>query len=281
MKPTATETGAAIWHPHREIAAHFAGRARRAREAAMRAHLPHCASCRSRYDRHLLMAALDPRGATAFGRIARGLGLEAGGKAGRDLGPAGSPRRQRWALALAAPALLVAATVLVGVRPRHSPPASLALRQDFSARGSALPLAPMLWIYRLAPGGAPQVVDRTIGERDELAFAYSNPAGRARIVVFGVDEHRHVYWFQPAWTAGAAPPSAIAAISGPGPHELPEAVRHHLDGHELTVYTVLGDRDVSAGAVEAWAKRSSRLTPDDSPFGPDATMLRRPLQVLR
>ena len=90
---------------------------------------------------------------------------------------------------------------------------------------------------------------------DELAFAYSNTAGQQFLLIFGVDEHRHVYWFHPAWRAGEPPPAAVRASAGPGPYELPEAVRHRTDGRQLTIYALLARQRIDVrdgrGAIRA------------------------------
>ena len=85
---------------------------------------------------------------------------------------------------------------------------------------------------------------------DDLAFAYSNPVGKRFLMVFGVDEHRHVYWFHPTWPVGQPAPVAVRAVEGPGPHELPGAIHHALDGRRLSVYAAFSDRALGARTVE-------------------------------
>ena len=65
-----------------------------------------------------------------------------------------------------------------------------------------------------------------------------------------MDEHQHVYWFHPAWPEGAPPPAPLTARQGTGPHELPGAVRHALDGHRLEVFGVFSDAAVTVQAIE-------------------------------
>ena len=57
------------------IDAHFAGRTSVAAEATMRAHLPACPTCREAYQRHLVVAELDPRAISAQDRLGKALGF--------------------------------------------------------------------------------------------------------------------------------------------------------------------------------------------------------------
>jgi len=74
--------------------------------------------------------------------------------------------------------------------------------------------------------------------------------GKARLLVYGVDEHQHVYWYHPAWPPSAAPPVPLVDAAGVGPHELPEAIRHPLDGRRLQIVALLFDRPLSVDEVE-------------------------------
>ena len=166
---------------------HFGGRSRLATDRQLREHLPTCATCRTRYDRQLLLARLDPRAPSAEDRLARGLGFS----------PA--PKRYRYLLpAFAAVALCFA------VWPRSA---------GFQARGTP----EQLFVYRVRAGQAPAQVSGEIAPGDELAFAYANARHR-HLLIYGVDEHGHVYWYHPAWPDGAAAPIAISTDSSPGTH---------------------------------------------------------------
>jgi hypothetical protein len=219
----------------RAIDAHFAGRVSEPAERAMRAHLPACASCRRRYDRHLLLARLDPRALPAEQRMAVGLGFRAA-----------PPAWKRRFLSFAVPLAVAAVIALVVVRPHDADDTG-----GFTARGAPASIVARFWTYEVNPGGPPRLLDRAIGAGDYLAFAYSNPAGRPFVMIFGVDEQRHVYWFHPDWPANAAAPSSIPAVAGPGPHELPGAVLHQFEGRRLNIVAVLSDRALSAAAIEA------------------------------
>lgn len=61
------------WHP--TVDRHFAGRIVPADESALRAHLPGCASCLKRYDRHLLREQLSRPRLGREDRLAIGMGL--------------------------------------------------------------------------------------------------------------------------------------------------------------------------------------------------------------
>ena len=241
----------------RAIGAHFAGHADAAEETAMRAHLPTCTHCRRRYERQLLLARLDPRAPSAQTRLARGLGLQ----------PRAAPRRPLWVTGLAVSA---AAVCLMWM-------ASDPAQTGFTARGSeqgADRRMPAFWIYRVK-GDTPELARSSIAASDELAFAYSNPTGLAYMMIFGVDEHQHVYWFHPAWSNGHAPPEAIHARPGAGPHELSEAVRHALDGQRLDVYAVFSPQSLTATAVEDWVHRA--MTP--GAIAPGVATVQHTLQV--
>jgi hypothetical protein len=74
--------------------------------------------------------------------------------------------------------------------------------------------------------------------------------------VYGVDEHRHVYWYYPAWSNPSDDPHAIAVDPGVALRELPEAIRHEIDGHELTIHAVFLDHDTSVRQVERWVEEA-------------------------
>jgi MFS family permease len=56
---------------------HFAGTILPVEERSLRPHLPGCDPCRDYYERHLVLARLDPEALSAQERLARGLGLRA------------------------------------------------------------------------------------------------------------------------------------------------------------------------------------------------------------
>jgi hypothetical protein len=207
----------------RAIDRHFAGRLGPSGERSLREHLPGCEKCRLRYERSMLLAKLDPRGLSAERRIGIGLGI--------------APPRRRWVVPAFAFATCAAiALVVFGLRDHE--------REAFQPRGHG---EPRLVIYRVPSGGAPVRVTDRIAASDELAFVFENPIDRKRLLVFGVDEHRHVVWYHPSWVDPTLDPVAVPIARG---GELPEAIRHELAGHALTVYGVFTDRPVGVKEVE-------------------------------
>jgi hypothetical protein len=253
------------------ISAHFAGKTSIAAEAAMRAHLPTCRACHDEYQRHLVVAELDVYALSAEDRLGRALGFRM------------KPRRGwgRWLVGLAVPA---AAALLLAVLPasRDDGDPVAEPNDGFAARsapGSHASEA-RIWIYQVGGPAAPRRVDRTIAAGDELAFAYSNPAGAPFLMIFGVDEHRHVYWFHPQWPEGRPPPRALAAASGPGPHELAGAIRHTLDGQRLQIYALFSPTALDATAVEREVQRQAGDHPL-SRVGPGTVIAAPLLEVAR
>jgi hypothetical protein len=229
------------------VDAHFRGRIAPDAERAMRAHVTDCAACRSYYERHMILAEIDPRAKRegAEARIARGLGLL---PSRSWLGGAPSRALRVAPLAWAACA---AAIALFAIFPKRHHDAN-----DFTARGvTSMGEEARVFVYRMQPlarlDEARPDGDRQIRKNDALAFAYTNPRGYEHLLVFGVDEHRHVYWYYPAWTNAAEDPRAIAIDGGRDTRELPHAIRHDLDGQTLTIFAVFTHDEPSVRGVEA------------------------------
>ena len=226
--------------PHRRlIGRHFAGRISPGAESEMRAHLADCGTCRAVYDRHLLLSRLDPISLPAEQRLARGLGF--------------APRARAGLLALLTLTLAPVAAGIIIVVSFHAPRGDQAARSDVAGpapRGAATTAAPAFWAYRIDRAGPPKLAEPSILPRDELAFAYANPGGLRYLMIFGRDEHRHVYWFYPAWPAGQPAPAAIRAEVGPGPHELADAIGHAYDGRRLDLFAVFGSEPTGVTAIE-------------------------------
>ena len=250
----------------RAIAAHFRGTIALRAERAMRDHLPACAACREHYDRHLWLIPLDPRALPSEERLARGLGL--------------STRRRTslgWPLAglSAAVGLVLATFVVLG-------PAVRDPNHGFVARGGASPGRAELLVYRVpGPAAAARPTGDVMAPTDELAFAYRNPTGKRRLMVFGVDEHRHVYWYHPAWLRAAENPPGIAISSAPGAHELPDAVAQRLDGGELSIHALFSDQALTVRDVEQAITRRGENGGREALTFPGAVDLVRTLRVAR
>jgi hypothetical protein len=212
----------------RDVDGHFARGLSVAHEVRLRRHLPGCAICHARYERWLAVAALDPRVPDARRRLAAGLGLR------------GRPRRAVAAGALALAALGCFGLVLVRSQRRAGEGDALV------ARGAKDVPASSLVVYDLVSEGRPPTrlePGADIGERDELAFAYTNPGGWRRLLVFGVDDRHQMYWFHPAWTDPATNPSGVLIERGDLLRELSEAIRHELTGRELRIFALFTNRD--------------------------------------
>jgi hypothetical protein len=284
--------------PHRrardEIAAHFAGAGSPAREQEMRAHLPQCASCHQHYEQHLLLASLDPAALSTEARLARGLGLRPGRRPGRmAFGLAG--------VCAAAFAALVLVPTLTshGLRPGAASDPGAGVVARGGPQASAAARTPEVQIFRIhagktgagtgagaVPGGA--VLERaveSVRRDDELAFLYRNPGGQARLLVFAVDEHGHIYWYHPGWSDAGENPTAVPISSEPGLHELPASVLHNFDGEHIMIHALFTDRELTVRQVEAAgaaAATSHRASGPGSPLLlPGAVDVVQPLRVLR
>jgi hypothetical protein len=230
--------------PRALIDAHFRARISPEDERAMRLHLAGCSRCRAYYQRHLVLAEIDPGAKSAEARIAVGLGLS-------------FPRRAARMAPLSWAAFAVAAALLLVLPLRHR------ATGEFTARGATAEAAePQLFVYRMRPLERLSPPQATIHTRDDLAFAYVNPSGLRHLLVFGVDEHNHVYWYYPAWTRESENPRAIEIAGGADVRELPEAISHPLDGRSLTIFAIFTDDEPSVRAVEELiAKRGSQADP--------------------
>jgi hypothetical protein len=224
------------------VDAHFAGNIAPARERVLRTHLPGCDACREYYDRHLFVATLDPAAKKAQDRIGVGLGLAPAPK---------TSRAAPYALALCAAAALL--FLIVPLRGRHE-------GDDFASRGSAATtLEPKLLAYRIERGQVPRTLGRAMKSSDELAFAYANPGSYERLMIFAVDEHRHIYWYHPEWTSQADDPHAIPINGGADVREIPAAVSHSFDGSELTLFAIFSNEDLTVRKVEQLVQRSKSI----------------------
>ncbi len=220
------------------VDAHFSGTISPARERDLRQHLPDCPECRGYYDRHLLLASLDPRAPGARERLAAGLGVDVS--------------RRRATLTHCVVAVGALAALFLAIAPLRT-----MRSDDFAARGPAVATSePKLLVYRLGQQPLPQSLGTTMRATDELAFAYSNPGGYKKLMIFGVDEHRHVYWYHPEWSDAAADPHAIEISADTAVHEIPAAITHALDGTELQIFAVFTNEDLSVRGVEQLIEQS-------------------------
>jgi hypothetical protein len=137
-----------------------------------------------------------------------------------------------------------------------------------------------LLAYRIEADGLPRALAGeawAIRGRDELAFAYSNPGGWPYLMIFAVDEHARIYWYQPAWRPNTTPPAAVAARVGAGPFELPAATRHDFDGQHVILHALFARRPVGVAEIERAAQAARG--PDRLTLPDDVLVVRRTIEV--
>jgi hypothetical protein len=221
------------------VDAHFAGGSSVSEEAAMRRHLLEgCAACHFRYTRLAMIAKVQPGATSAEDRIAAGLGF-------------GAPGSRRWPLIFGVLAAFAVLAIVVVGRSNDG---------QFSTRGPATATGE-LRVFRVRPGAASERVADRIAATDELAFAYRNGTGKRHLFIFGVDEHRHVYWFSPAWRSPDEQPAAPVATGDGAFHEIEDAVGHPYDGTRLDVYALFTDRPWRVQELEAVVSRAAPGAP--------------------
>jgi hypothetical protein len=219
----------------RFIERHFAGRTDPADEQIMRRHLPACDSCSHYYDRHAVLASVDPQSLPVQERLGAGLGFA--------MRRSGGPHLRFWTLAPVTAALVLA--LVAGLRRPNAD-------DGFTARSAGRPQSPALLAYRVAPGGVTPL-GRTMGRSEELAFAYENPAGYHRLMVVAVDDRGKLYWFHPDPDASEA---AVAIAGGAGRRELPEAILHQYADGPLHILGLFSNRPIKVSEVTALLDRS-------------------------
>ena len=220
---------------------HFAGRSGPAAERTLRDHLGGCATCRTRYARHLQLGRLDPRALPFDLRLRLGLGLGRRPVAARLTG---------WSTALGALALGLWLVV-----PRAAPEGD-----GWRARGAATAALPLLLTldqqgtevmgFRTSGPEAPAPVTDRIRRDDEMAFAYRNGGGWQRLMVFARDEAGAVFWFSPQWSDPSTDPVGVELLTAAGQHELPTAVAHDLAPGKLVLCALVSRTALSVRQVE-------------------------------
>jgi hypothetical protein len=232
--------------PHTgRIDAHFAGRISTSDEAEMRRHLLEgCEACHFRYTRLAMVAKVQPGAPRARERIAAGLGF--------------APRRRPWwgvTFGVVAAAMVLAIVVFT----RDS-------QDRFASRGPAAATSE-LRVFRASHGGRPVPAEASMLATDELTFAYRDGTGKHHLFIFGVDEHRHVYWFWPAWSSAAEQPAAPAIVSDGVLREIEDAVSHRYDGRSLDIYGLFTDRPWPVQELDAAIGRMPANRPLSFPGG--------------
>ncbi len=215
-------------------------------DRALFSHLPTCVRCSSLYERHLVLASLDPEAVDAKARIQRGL----------PRAPASKRPRMRWVTPTAG-ALALAAALLLLLKPHHAPDDGFHPRGD----ASSIDASSRLSIYRVTAGAPPRSIDDRIAHTDELAFAYANPEGKRFLLVFATDENGKTYWYYPAWTRGDENPTAVPIEPSTALVELPAAITHSFEASRLRVHAVFSDVPLSVREVESRLEATPPLSP--------------------
>lgn len=223
----------------KSIDRHFSGKIDVPEETSMRQHLSDCQDCREYYQRHLALASLDPKGLSAKERLGRGLGLV-------------PPRISWWLPSLVAATAAAVVLGLVIFAPWKDHRDGSKLDSEFVSRGNTLFSEPAhLYVYKFQKDGSPVLVKEEIQYDDELMFAYELSVSKKWLMVFGIDEQHRVYWYYPAWLDEKENPNALLLDNSSGVHELPQAVRHNLQGKTLVIYGWFVDQQVSVREVES------------------------------
>jgi hypothetical protein len=79
-----------------------------------------------------------------------------------------------------------------------------------------------------------------------------------------MDGAGRLVWYHPAWTDPADNPKAVPIGRQVGFKELPEAVRHSLQGSSLTVHALFMDKPLDVRTVEARAGSGEFLADADA-----------------
>jgi hypothetical protein len=231
------------------VDSHFAGRITPSAERRLRDHLDVCDACRAHYDRWLVLAEIDSEVLPRAARLAIGLGLRQP-----------SPPSRASALALAFAAALGSLGIVFAWG--HASPGALGrLCRAIPAPSSEAEFA----VYKVGRGGAQSALlhaDQEIAPNQPLGFAYAKAAGTKHLVIFGVDERRHVVWYRPAIAESSESLPLVPITDGALLHELSETFTQTLDEGTLQLFAVFTNReDLRLSEVEtAVANAPSALT---------------------
>lgn len=231
--------GEAMCEFEKLVDGHFGSGLSLSKERHLRGHLPTCATCREYYERHQVLAQLDPQAATLSERLGRPLGF----------GPRSSARWPAPAMALATGAMALALFLRA-----EAPPPQLGLTaasgpdSKYVARG--LETRSRVLAYRKDQGGRVSRLSKSMSRSDALAFAVENPEGFKYLMVFAVDQEDRVYWYHPAWLEPESNPEAHPLSVGHNVVELPEAIRHELRPGALEIHYLFTNERLSVREVE-------------------------------
>lgn len=240
------------------VDAHFEGRISPKDETRLRTHLPTCASCTDYYERRALLASLDPEALSLEERLGRGLGLVAEDAASTPSGSRSRPKTRSRLVVVALGLVAAAAIVLLVLAGRKKPD------DGFASRGGLANGPPYVRVYTSSGGGAPSPLEDAgpLRRDTELGFAYESVEGKGQLMIFGLDEHGHVFWYHPAWTDPKDDPGSVRVETGPGLHPLREAIAHDLDGRTLEIHALFSNAPRTVKTVEG------ALVGKKAPLGP-------------
>jgi len=221
----------------RLVDGHFSKGLSQANEARLREHLPACAACRVAYEAYQAAERLDPKAQNPRKRLATALGLPPASK---------WPRRRSVRLTLATLSVVGAMALLLAVTGRTRSGDGMVVRGSGVENAESLEVA----VFRVKGERESMRVNDVVAPSDELAFAYRNELGKAYLMIFAIDGAGHVAWYHPAWTDPADNPKAVPITRQIGFKELPEAVRHPLQGPSLTVHALFMDTALDVRTVE-------------------------------
>jgi hypothetical protein len=221
----------------RLVDGHFSKGLSPSKEARLRAHLPACPDCRTAYEAYQAAERLDPRAQEPRQRLATALGLPSESKWSRR-------RSVRWTLATVSAVGAMALLLMVTSRTQTG--------DGMVARGKSIENAESLEVavFRVKGEWESMRVNDAVSPSDELAFAYRNELGKAYLMIFAIDGAGQVAWYHPAWMDPADNPRAVPITKQVGFKELPEAVRHPLQGPWLTVHALFMDKTLDVRTVE-------------------------------
>jgi hypothetical protein len=219
---------------------HFAARISVSEERELRAHLADCASCRSRYERWLLLVELDRTMPSAAHRLGVGLGLV----------PT-RPTLRGAALGLAPAAIAVALVGVASVLHPSTPDTSRAAGAPYLASISGgIEFA----AYRADGSNSTllQPHDEVV-PRQPLGFAFAKAGTSKRMMILAVIEStRRAVWYEPSSPPPGTDPAAVPIENGDLVHEVAGGTLPAMHDEDVKLLAVFTNRDdLRASEVEA------------------------------
>jgi hypothetical protein len=209
---------------------YFAGDLGPADTKAMFEGLWRCESCRTRYERHLVLEqALAGKKAPGAERLWQSIAATAEHTTQRTTkGVDRGKRRNFLGVSLAVACVLLVPSVLKQIRTSTPVPRG----------GGGVRPAPALHLYRTHEGRTEPIIGELASD-DGVLVAYSNPdPALAYLMVFGVDQHGGVHWYYPAYERQGEDPVAVQIRTNAFGVELGEEIRHPLPQGDLRIFAL-------------------------------------------